>query len=113
MNWLRKIYQALQERIGNRVTEREIRLWLDAHGFEGKSASLVEVALYAITPPGWKQVFRFSGQAKNSSGQLVPIFGIVEDDQRYGNSKITLYHNIKAQTLQLKEVSEGMIVRKH
>jgi hypothetical protein len=113
MNWWKTIFQSLKNRIGNRVTEREIRLWLDSHGFNGSSAKLADVTLYAIARPGWKQVFRFSGQARDSNDNSVPIFGVLEGDQRYGDSKITLFHNLKDQTLRLREVSGGMIVRKH
>jgi hypothetical protein len=113
MNWWQTIYQSLKNRIGNRVTEREIRVWLDLHGFSGSTARLAEVTLHAIARPGWKQVYRFSGQARDSNDKYVPIFGVLEGDQRYGDSKITIFHNLKDQTLRLREASEGMIVRKH
>jgi hypothetical protein len=113
MKWWQSIYRALALKIGNRVTEKEIRAWLIANGFHGASAELPDITLHAIFRPGWRQVYRFSGRAKDSDGKLVPIFGVLEGDQRYGDSKISIYHNLKEQTQRLKQVSDGMIVRKH
>jgi hypothetical protein len=49
---------------GNRVTEKDIRNWLDENGFFGNSAQLHDLELHALKRPGWLQVFRFDVLAK-------------------------------------------------
>ena len=54
-------------KIGNRVTEKDIRQWLDKNGFMGRSAKINNLELHAVTRPGWKQVFRFRAQVKTNN----------------------------------------------
>lgn len=68
--------------IGNRVTEKDVRLWLDRHGYYGRSARFHELELEAIQRPGWIQVFRFHVTAKHQDGEWVDLHGVVRDDER-------------------------------
>lgn len=108
-NWLKSL---LSSRVRNRVTERDIRDWLTRHGFAGDSATLVEVELHAIKRPGWQQIFRFSGSAIDAGEKRVALFGIVEDDERYRKTEITLYENARDRAVALRRVSEGYSLRR-
>ena len=78
--------------IGNRVTEKDIRDWLDANGFVGTTARINDLELYAIERPGWVQVFEFqarlkaAGQDRGFEAEVEPgwieRFGVVLDDER-------------------------------
>ncbi len=48
----------------NRVTEQDIREWMDQNGYQGSSAILDSVDLFALQRPGWKQLFRFQGKVR-------------------------------------------------
>ena len=69
--------------IGNKVVERDLRDWLDAHDHYGRSAELEELELAAVRRPGWEQVFRFKVKAKNKvTGEWDDLRGLVRDDER-------------------------------
>jgi hypothetical protein len=61
----------------NRTTEKDIRTWLNANGFEGKSLEVIDVELYAVERPGWLQIFRF--RVREGTDEY---FGVVRDDER-------------------------------
>ena len=56
--------------IGNRVTEKDIRDWLDANGFVGRTAKINDLELHAIERPGWVQVFEFQMRSKIRPAQI-------------------------------------------
>lgn len=110
--------------IGNRVTEKDIRDWLDAHGYNGHSAKINNLELHAIQRPGWIQVYRFTLRAKSlpkpefdSSTGLVEDdkwtnrFGIVWDDER----QLSLEHRTQIWILEDEEkqklnlLSDGLL----
>lgn len=66
---------------GNRVTEADIRAWLDNQGYHGRSAKFDEVELDAIRRPGWLQVYRFQCTVKSSSNEWIQLWGVVKDDE--------------------------------
>ena len=121
-------------KIGNRVTEKDVRLWLDEQGWAGRAAKIEQLDLYAIKSPGWVQIFRFivsvkpaikpeedeeeeyltdpqpsEGGSESSTPQT--FFGAVRDDERQKGSqtKIWMYDDQDAQTEKLSELSEGLI----
>lgn len=92
----------------NRVTEKELRQWLDRNHYYGASARFEELELHALKRPGWEQVFRFALEAKNSGGQWVKLFGCMRTDQRY-STEIQVHENQIQQRLQIARWSEGML----
>lgn len=116
-------------RIGNRVTEKDVREWLDAQGWAGRSAKIDHLELHAIQPPGWVQVFRFQidvvpafkpeideealqpEPASNDPTTPRTFFGAVRDDERQKSSptKIWIFDDQEEQSEKLSELSEGLI----
>lgn len=117
-------------RIGNRVTEKDVRQWLDAQGWAGRSAKIDHLELHAIQPPGWVQVFRFQVEVvpafkpdahENDHEPEQPtalqpsttrtFFGAVRDDERRKGSptKIWIFDDQEEQTQKLAKLSEGLI----
>ena len=117
-------------RIGNRVTEKDVRQWLDAQGWAGRSAKIDHLELHAIQPPGWIQVFRFKADVvpahktethendldpqhandnKDSTSQT--FYGAVRDDERQKSSPtaIWVFNDQQEQSEKLSELSEGLI----
>jgi len=113
-------------KIGNRVTEKDVRLWLDEQGWAGRSAKIEQLDLHAIKSPGWIQVFRFvvtvnpaikpdededqlDSHPHRIRGQT--FFGAVRDDERQKESqtKIWMFEDQDAQAEKLSELSEGLI----
>lgn len=104
--------------IRNRVTERDIREWLRDNGYEGGSAILESVELYAIKRPGWKQLFRFNGKVRPQAAESdevtprVPVWGVVLDDERLPRGQRTQVHlcdSIEQQQERLDELSVDML----
>ena len=104
--------------IRNRVTERDIRDWLNENGYHGGSAVLESVELYAIERPGWRQLFRFSGRVRLQSAdpyetpKRMPVWGVVLDDERKPlgqQTQVTLCDREIDQLEQLSKLSDGMI----
>ena len=118
-------------KIGNRVTEKDVRLWLDDQGWAGRAAKFEQLELHAIKSPGWVQVFRFvasvkpavrpdedddyaepspySQPARESDRQT--FYGAVRDDEREKGvqTKVWMFDNQDAQAEKLSELSEGLI----
>ena len=116
--------------IGNRVTEKDIRDWLDANGHVGRSAKIDDLELHAIERPGWVQVFEFQVRSKTLSAQISdqhdkfesesePVwqdrFGVVLDDERKRTqalrTQIWVFEDRAGQQAKLESVSEGMLLR--
>lgn len=106
---------------GNRVTEKDIRDWLDNHDLIGRTAIVADLELHAIQRPGWVQVFRFRLRVKErmaeDSGNPDSIWldrvGVVLDDERKKTqaqrTQIWIFDNEDQQAEKLEEVSRGMI----
>lgn len=114
---------------GNRVTEKDIRNWLTRNGGEGRTAKIVDLELFAIERPGWKQVFRFRVKAELSASEDVDhdsgdlenprndwAFGIVLDDERIRNvserTKIWTFKDPVEWQSRLDEIAQGMLTCK-
>ena len=70
--------------IGNKVAEKDLRDWLEANGYFGRSAAVAELELAAIRRPGWEQVFRFRVRAKRQDGTgWDDLRGLIRDDERH------------------------------
>ena len=118
-------------KIGNRVTEKDVRLWLDDQGWAGRSAKIDQLDLHAIKSPGWVQVFRFVVSVKPAikpdedddylDSQQSPVepastyaqtfYGAVRDDERQKESqtKIWMFEDQEEQAEKLNELSDGLI----
>ncbi len=109
----------------NRVTEKDIRDWLNVHGFVGRTAKIHDLDLYAIKRPGWVQVFEFrtSFRIDASDDQEIEAdsdswhvrFGVVLDDERNRTqelrTQIWMFDTQSQQQLKLDDVSQGMLTR--
>lgn len=92
--------------IGNRVTEKDLRQWLDNNGYDGCSARFQELELHAIKRPGWIQVFRFAVHTRFGGSPLL-LFGVVRDDERRG-MQVFVDKKLSARQSRLAEWSAGM-----
>ena len=122
-------------RPSNRVTEKDIRDWLTAEGFDGRGAKIDDLELHAIERPGWVQVFRFFAQIRQTdlpSNELdleeaevevveelpdyISRYGVVLDDERIRNvqnrTKIWIYEEAESRQKKLDELSVGKFVKK-
>ena len=95
-------------RIGNRVTEKDVRDYLTEQGFNGSSATFDELELVAIKPPGWLQVFRFTVHVSRGEDRRQCFFGLVRDDERHG-LEVRLYSEMASRADQQAVWSEGLI----
>jgi len=114
----------------NRVTEKDVRTWLDGNGFLGRSAKISDLELHAIQRPGWKQIFRFTVEAKRkpvetdadfedadcSEDQNLPRairYGVVLDDQRKRTeaqqTQILIFDSVGERDEELENLSAGML----
>ena len=76
--------------IGNKVAEQDLRTWLQAHGWYGRTAQIQELELVAIQRPGWVQVFRFRVAAKHQTeGVWQDLRGLIRDDERAADTRQT------------------------
>ena len=102
--------------IGNRVTERDIRDWLEGNGFLGRTAEFEELELHAIRRPGWEQVFRFHVLVSTESGNQRTLYGCVKDDERIRDPErktlIAVFESEKRRQQQLERWSNGMLTCK-
>lgn len=113
----------MSKHIRNRVTERDIRDWLQFNGYESGSAILNDVELHAIQRPGWKQLFRFSGKIRlgydAGEANIVDdppdrnsVWGVVLTDERkpaHKQTEVFLLDSESAQRQLLQELSADML----
>jgi len=96
--------------IGNRVTEADLRKWLDGADHYGRSARIEELELVAAQRPGWVQLFRFRAEAKNrNSGDWEELVGLMRDDDRQG-LEVCITRNDTEYAKQFAEWSTGLLV---
>jgi len=107
-------------KIGNRVTEKDIRDWLDSNRYVGATASITDLELHAIQRPGWVQVFSFEVKVTSANEFEVDDirrqkFGVVLDDERNrkleDRTKIWIFESENERDRKLEEVSKDMIIR--
>ena len=108
----------MRDLVRNRVTEKDIREWLDRNGYYGLTANLDSVELFAIKRPGWEQLFRFHGKVRvrgvddESHVERILVWGVVVDDERRPKGQrtvVTLCNSEEEQEQQLSLLSEGML----
>ena len=95
-------------RIGNRVTEKDVRDHLNRCGYHGDSANILQLELVAIERPGWAQVFSFHTDVTPIQGDRVRLYGVVDDDERRGTS-VHLTPDPDERQRVLERVSRGRI----
>ena len=100
----------------NKVTEKDIRDWLDQNGFRGNSARFEELELHAISRSGWIQLFRFCLSVNPIEGEgRTHLYGSVLDDERNRDSvtrtKVQTFDSIDDLNCHLGQQSEGLLVR--
>ena len=104
--------------IRNRVTEKDVRAWMDKNGFYGGSAEIHRLELHAIERPGWLQIFSFEARVKSRKDSEHPwreLYGVVKDDERRrgaNKTKVELFGSIEQQTEKLEQWSQGLIAKK-
>jgi hypothetical protein len=118
-------------KFGNRVTEKDIRDWLDKNKFDGRSAEIAELELHAIKRPGWVQLYRFRLKAKSNSADIGQTadwenksmdsvgnqwqdrVGVVLDDERIRNpelrTQIWIFESPLDQSTKLDSLSSEML----
>jgi len=105
----------LSQLIRNRTTERDIRVWLNENGHYGNSAKFLSVELFAIEPPGWKQVFEFHAQVRRADsqpGEWTELWGVVVDDDRRSTqdrTQISIFESPDQQRQQLEIASSDLM----
>ncbi len=103
--------------IGNRVTEKDVRSWMERNGIYGNSAEIRELELHAVQRPGWLQIFSFHARIKRREQSDHPwqeVYGVVKDDERrQGTNKtqVELFATVEQQSIKLEKWSQGLIVR--
>jgi hypothetical protein len=108
-------------KLGNRVTEKDIRQWLDDNELQGNSAQINDLELHAIKRPGWVQLYRFSLKVRSSTegseSDSKPIWlertGVVLDDERIRNpglkTQVWIFESGQQQIEKLEELSSDML----
>ena len=97
-------------RIGNRVTEKDVRDHLNRCGYHGNTATILQLELVAIERPGWRQVFSFHADVTPVQGDRLRLYGVVVDDQRRSTTVHVTPDPHERQGL-LEEASQGLITR--
>lgn len=67
----------------NRVTEKDIRDYLESQGYEGPSAKFDSLELVAVQRPGWVQIFEFVVRVSQGDDRQ-QFYGVAKDDERNG-----------------------------
>jgi len=113
----------LNNLLRNRVTEKDVRAWMDRNGFYGGSADIQDLELYAVQRPGWLQIFSFQVRVKSRENSERPgdhdqpwtaLFGVVKDDERRrGDMKtqVELLPTAEQQAQKLEQWSRGLITK--
>jgi len=108
----------LENAIRNRVTEKDVRSWMDQNGFYGSSADIRQLELHAVQRPGWLQIFSFQTRVKSRQQSDQPwqeMYGVVNDDERRrggAKTQVELFPTAQQQAAKLDQWSDGLIARK-
>lgn len=97
--------------IRNGVTEKDLRDYLTAEGYYGRSAEILSLELKAVERPGWVQVFEFHVHAKQQDkegGNWEQLRGVVRTDERSNLFDVEYFDTTTRETA-LNTASEGMI----
>jgi hypothetical protein len=95
--------------IGNKVTEKDIRDYLTANGYYGRSAVVRDLKLTAVQRPGWIQVFQFEVRAKSVEDGWHELFGTCRDDESAEEFNVFLSPNQSERDEQASAWSEGLL----
>ena len=96
--------------IANRVTEKDLRDWLEQREHYGRSARISELELAAIQKPGWVQIFRFRASAKHKTKESwEELRGLIRDDEREG-CEVRLAESEEELDKMFQHWSDGMLV---
>jgi hypothetical protein len=112
MKWKSTIKRICQWFVKDRETDRIIRTWLKGNGYNSSTAALHLIELFAIQRPGWKQIYRVCGNAENAEGVRVPLFAVVNVDERRGAPEVVVFHKMADQVKYLRKATEGFIIRR-
>ncbi|MDQ3330046.1 MAG: hypothetical protein M3552_05255 [Planctomycetota bacterium] len=97
--------------IGNKVAEKDLRGWLQAHGYFGRSAKVFELELVALRRPGWEQVFQFRVRAKRQDeSDWDELRGLFRDDERKRRFEARLTTSDEDHAVAFAEWTDGMIL---
>jgi hypothetical protein len=125
----RKDTVTMKLNIGNRVTEKDVRDALFDFGYDGRTATVSTLELFAIQRPGWVQVFSFRLRAKflpsenaeefereAADNNETELWGVVLDDERIKKhskkTQVWVFEDESKQRSKLEETSEGMLTCK-
>ncbi len=95
--------------VGNKVTEKDLREYLTATGYYGRSAKFSRLKLVAVERPGWLQVFDFHVQAKTTEGEWKEHFGLCRTDERHDLFEVQLFDTIAAQQQAFRSDTKELI----
>jgi len=110
-------FTMLNNLLRNRVTEKDVRAWMDRNGFYGNSAEIEDLELHSLGRPGWLQIFSFQTRVKSREQSDQPwkeMFGAVKDDERRRgdkNTQVELFPTAQQQADKLQQWSEGLLVK--
>lgn len=94
--------------IRNGVTEKDLRDYLTANGYYGRSANILKLDLKALERPGWVQVFEFHVHAKKQEGNWEELYGVVRADERSDQFDVAFYDNSSRNDV-VQKATDGMI----
>ena len=94
--------------IRNGVTEKDLRDYLTANGYYGRSANILKLDLKALERPGWVQVFEFHVHAKQEEGNWEELCGVIRSDERSDLFEVTFYDNSSRNDV-VQRATDGMI----
>ncbi len=97
--------------IGNRVTERDVREYLNCRGYRGNQARFAYLKLVAIERPGWLQIFTFCVEVCDQAGNEHRLFGVVRDDER-NSTRIQVASSEDEQTRMANAWSKDLLTLK-
>jgi|GEM_PF-779552 len=94
--------------IRNGVTEKDLRNYLSANGYAGRSARVMRLELTAVERPGWVQVFDFHVYAKEQSGGWRELHGVIRADERSNQFEVSYYDGASRSDV-VRSATRGLI----
>lgn len=89
-------------------TERDLRDFLTANGYSGRSASILSLDLRGLERPGWVQLFEFHVHAKALDGGWEHLRGTCRCDERIGQFQVDLFDAPNREAA-IERATDGMI----
>jgi len=110
IGWIRHLRDRWRRHVGDRPLERAIRSELDARGYGGSMAHILDLRLAAVMRPGWIQVDRFEVQARHlASGERHTLYGVAREDGRAGAPEIGIFDEPADRDARLGDWSHGLL----